>query len=145
MLFRSVSQSRYNYVDGGEGDDLLTINYSSNTFTGSSNYTAGITSGFSYYSGGWNGSLSAYYNSTGNSDCISFNNIDRLEITGTGQADTIDRGGYDSVSVDGGAGTDTITYADLSSITSDLTIDNSGTGYRDWETDRKSTRLNSSH
>jgi len=116
------------YADGGEGDDLLTINYSSNTFTGSSNYTAGITSGFSYYNGGWNGSLSAYYNSSGNSDYINFNNIERLEITGTGQADTIYRGGYDSVSVDGGAGTDTITYADLSSITSDLTIDNSGTG-----------------
>ena len=115
-------------VDGGEGNDLLIINYSTNTFAGSGTYPSGISSGFSYYNNSWHGNLSAYFNSNGSADTVQFYNIESLQITGTPQNDTIDRGGYDSVSVDGGAGTDTITYADLSSITTGLTINNSGTG-----------------
>ena len=76
-------------VDGGDGNDLLIIDYSSNTFTGSSNYTAGITSGFNYFR--------AFYDSNGNSDYISFDGIEHLSITGTSANDAIQTGNGDDL------------------------------------------------
>ncbi|MFN9915760.1 MAG: calcium-binding protein, partial [Pirellulaceae bacterium] len=47
-------------------------------------------------------------------------------ITGTNANDYFDRGGYGVFNIDGGTGTDTIDILDLSSFTTNLTIDNSG-------------------
>ncbi|MDH6100302.1 hypothetical protein NWP21_15950, partial [Anabaenopsis sp. FSS-46] len=117
-------------IDGGQGDDLLIIDYSSNNYGGNTSYAAGIGSTIQdWYGGGaWVGYLSAYINNTGAYDQVSFSNIEKLQITGTPQNDTIDRGGYESISVDGGEGIDTINNVDFSSFTTDLVVDNSGGG-----------------
>ena len=83
-------------MDGGEGNDLLTINYSDNTFTGSSNYTAGITSE-TYWWNPSSGYFRAFYDSNGNSDSISFDGIERLSITGTSANDVILTGNGDDL------------------------------------------------
>ncbi|MDH6059970.1 hypothetical protein NWP17_05880, partial [Chrysosporum bergii ANA360D] len=113
-------------VDGGAGDDLLIIDYSSNTYIGNTVYVAGIRSNIYDSSGTWQGNLYAYTNNSGAYDQVYFYNIERLQITGTGFDDIIDRGGHGTISVDGGAGIDTINYADFSSFTTDLVVDNSG-------------------
>ncbi|TRT82480.1 MAG: hypothetical protein EWV63_19260, partial [Microcystis aeruginosa Ma_OC_H_19870700_S124] len=115
-------------VDGGDGNDLLIVNYSSNTYAGTTTYPAGISSSiFGSGSGSpWSGSFSAYTNSSGNSDYLSFSNIERFQITGTNANDYFDRGGYGVFNIDGGTGTDTIGTLDFSSFTTNLTIDNSG-------------------
>ncbi|MBK1990921.1 hypothetical protein A0J48_026000, partial [Sphaerospermopsis aphanizomenoides BCCUSP55] len=115
------------YVDGGEGDDLLIIDYSSNTYAGTTTYLAGIDS-YIYDNGvgGWNGYLYAYINSSGNYDAVDFYDIERFQITGTNFNDTFDIGGDEAFTIDGGAGTDTINYADFSSFTTNLTVNNSG-------------------
>ncbi|TRT78598.1 MAG: hypothetical protein EWV83_06355, partial [Microcystis sp. M_OC_Ca_00000000_S217Cul] len=58
-------------VNGGDGNDLLIIDYSSNNY-------AGITGSSSYNSG----YFEAYYNSS-SYDQVSFSNIERFQITGT--------------------------------------------------------------
>ncbi|MBD2095161.1 tandem-95 repeat protein [Trichocoleus sp. FACHB-591] len=92
----------YDTVDGGAGDDLLIIDYSSLTFM----------NGYTYSNGGGNysGSSANGYNS------ISFSNIERLNITGTVNHDFIYGGdGSDTLSggfgndyISGGAGNDTL-------------------------------------
>ncbi|WP_353852133.1 hypothetical protein [Microcystis sp. LE19-41.2A] len=95
-------------VNGGDGNDLLIVNYSSNTYAGTTTYPAGMGS-YIYWSGdAWNGSFGAYTNSSGNSDSVSFSNIERFQITGTNANDYFDRGGYGVFNIDGGTGTDTI-------------------------------------
>ncbi|MFB2808016.1 hypothetical protein, partial [Microcystis sp. BLCC-F209] len=113
-------------VNGGDGNDLLIVNYSSNTYAGTTTYKAGISSSIYLSSGDWSGSFSAYTNSSGNSDYVSFSNIERFQITGTNANDYFDRGGYGVFNIDGGTGTDTIGTLDFSSFTTNLTIDNSG-------------------
>ncbi|MDV3002970.1 MAG: hypothetical protein N5P05_004625 (plasmid) [Chroococcopsis gigantea SAG 12.99] len=115
-----------NSVDGGKGNDLLILNYSSNTYAGNTSYGAGITSSISPNGyGGWNGSFFAYKDSNGNYDQINFYNIERFQVIGTAQADTFDRveRGF---SIDGGNGVDTITTMNLDNETANLVINNSG-------------------
>jgi Ca2+-binding RTX toxin-like protein len=113
-------------VDGEDGNDLLIIDYSSNTYTGTSPQ-AGIFSGvYSNGSGGFNGYYYAYYDVSGNYDQVSFYNIEQFQITGTGAADTIytgdnndtldGLGGNDALNglggndtLNGGTGNDTLT------------------------------------
>ncbi|WP_272481071.1 beta strand repeat-containing protein, partial [Microcystis aeruginosa] len=45
----------------------------------------------------WSGSFSAYTNSSGNSDSVSFSNIERFQITGTNANDTITTGGGNDI------------------------------------------------
>ncbi|MGI0480643.1 calcium-binding protein [Geminocystis sp. CENA526] len=81
-------------VDGGSGIDTLTINYSSNTYGGSSSYPAGIDSDYTLNHGeGYNGSVSAYYNKKGSYDRIEFSNIEKLSIIGTPKNDYFRFGG----------------------------------------------------
>ena len=77
-------------VDGGAGNDLLIIDYSSNPFTGAG-YAAGITSSISSNgSGGFNGSYYAYYSDIYYAyDEVDFSNIERFQITGTKANDNI--------------------------------------------------------
>ncbi len=113
-------------VNGGDGNDLLIVNYSSNTYAGTTTFPAGISSSIFESGGAWSGSFSAYTNSSGNFDRVDFSNIERFQITGTTANDYFDRGGYGVFNIDGGTGTDTIGTLDLSSFTTNLTIDNSG-------------------
>ncbi|WP_158269563.1 Calx-beta domain-containing protein, partial [Microcystis sp. 0824] len=113
-------------VNGGDGNDLLIVNYSSNTYAGTTTYPAGMSSSIYWSGGAWSGSFSAYINSSGNYDYVNFSNIERFQITGTNADDYFDRGGYGVFNIDGGTGTDTIGTLDLSSFTTNLTIDNSG-------------------
>ncbi|MFN6122997.1 MAG: beta strand repeat-containing protein, partial [Dolichospermum sp.] len=95
-------------VDGGAGNDVLVVDYSSNTYTGTSPQ-GGISSSVSNNgNGGFNGYYFAYYNTSYNSDQVSFSNIERFQITGTGANDNIVTGdGNDTIN--GGAGNDGIT------------------------------------
>jgi Ca2+-binding RTX toxin-like protein len=131
-------------VDGGAGNDVLVVDYSSNTYTGTSPQ-AGISSNvYNNGNGGFDGYYSAYYNTSYNSDQVSFSNIERFQITGTGANDNIITGdGNDTINggagndvitggaginvIDGGAGIDTITDANFSSATTALSIDDSNT------------------
>ena len=107
-------------MDGGDGLDLLIVDYSSNTYAGTSP-AAGITcSIYSNSSGGFNGSYFAYYNSSYSYDQVSFSNIETFQITGTSANDTIRTGsGNDTInsgagndSIDAGAGDDSINAGD---------------------------------
>jgi Ca2+-binding RTX toxin-like protein len=68
----------YNVVDGGAGNDLLIVDYSSNTYTGEN---AGIVSSPGYFK--------AFYDSNSNYDYVQHSNIERFQITGTLVADYI--------------------------------------------------------
>jgi Ca2+-binding RTX toxin-like protein len=104
----------YDTVDGGQNqqslwqgyyieDNLLIVDYSSNTYTGS---YSGITSNTSLFVS--QGYFSAYYNSNYDADVVNFTNIKRFHITGTEANDNIVTGsGNDTIA--GGAGDDTIT------------------------------------
>jgi Ca2+-binding RTX toxin-like protein len=82
-------------VDGGTGNDLLILNYSSNTYTGTSPQ-AGISSNvYNNGNGGFDGYYFAYYNTSYNSDQVNFSNIERFQITGTSANDTIVTGDGD--------------------------------------------------
>jgi Ca2+-binding RTX toxin-like protein len=127
-------------ADGADGDDLLVVNYSSNSYAAAN---AGISSNVSDNGlGGFNGSLSAS-NTTTSSDQVSFFNIERFQITGTNAKDNIQTGsgndtinaggGNDTINaglgvnnIDGGTGTDVISDADFAAVTSNLTINDSG-------------------
>ncbi|MCZ8026463.1 MAG: hypothetical protein O9332_13880, partial [Microcystis sp. LE19-10.1B] len=84
-------------VNGGDGNDLLIVNYSSNTYAGTTTFPAGIGSSIFESGGAWSGSFSAYTNSSGNSDSVSFSNIERFQITGTNANDTITTGGGNDI------------------------------------------------
>jgi Ca2+-binding RTX toxin-like protein len=116
-------------VDGGEGNDLLIVDYSSNLYEGTTTYPSGFLGSDKNNpngAGGWNGWFSAYTRNDGDYDSVNFSNIERFQIKGTNFNDTFDRGGYGVFNIDGGAGTDSIRYADFSSETTGLTVDNSG-------------------
>ncbi|WP_256872037.1 Calx-beta domain-containing protein [Nostoc sp. TCL26-01] len=96
-------------VDGGAGNDLLIVDYSSNTYTGTSP-AAGINSSVgSNGAGGFNGNYFAYRqaNNFSDYDQVSFSNIERFQITGTAANDNI-RTGDGNDTIIGGAGNDTI-------------------------------------
>nr|WP_277883323.1 Calx-beta domain-containing protein [Nostoc flagelliforme] len=90
-------------VNGGAGNDLLIVDYSSNTYTGSS---SGIgSSAFSNGTGGFNGSYQVNNGSV--YDTVNFSNIERFQITGTAANDQI-RTGDDNDTIISGTGNDTI-------------------------------------
>jgi hypothetical protein len=92
-------------VDGGAGNDLLIVDYSSNSYTGTSP-RAGIGSSiFRNSAGSYNGSYTAFYDTSFNSDITFFSNIERFQITGTGADDSITTGDGDDI-INGGAGND---------------------------------------
>ncbi|MBR8831845.1 MAG: hypothetical protein N5P05_002172 [Chroococcopsis gigantea SAG 12.99] len=116
----------YNNADGGSGNDLLILDYSSNTFPGNGSFPGGITSSLSGNSlTGWSGSFLAYNNANGTYDLVSFSSIERFQLVGTGANDSFQRGGY-GFTINGGAGTDTIVNANFSRETGNLTLNNSG-------------------
>ncbi|MCZ8243753.1 MAG: hypothetical protein O9323_18840, partial [Microcystis sp. LE19-131.1A] len=86
-----------NNINGGDENDLLIIDYSSNTYAGTTTFPAGISSSIFESGGAWSGSFSAYTNSSGNSDSVSFSNIERFQITGTNANDTITTGGGNDI------------------------------------------------
>jgi Ca2+-binding RTX toxin-like protein len=83
------------YVDGGEGEDTLIIDYSALDYM----YAYSYGNGSGYYSG-------YTYNGSGYS-AINFGNIEHLNITGTANSDLIVGGSGDDV-LNGGAGDDLI-------------------------------------
>ncbi|PSF25954.1 hypothetical protein C7H19_25170 [Aphanothece hegewaldii CCALA 016] len=90
-------------VSGGAGDDLLIIDYSVGD-TGKGMYL----STYSYTEGSYSGQ--AYRqnsNNTSNLDYISFDGINRLQVTGTSKNDTL-TSGLNNDTIDGGAGNDNI-------------------------------------
>jgi Ca2+-binding RTX toxin-like protein len=104
-------------VWGGEGLDVLTVDYSSNTYAGSTPL-AGITSILtSDDTGGFTGSYQAYYgdsyvtydsaNYYTDFDYVGFSNIEQFHITGTFVADDILTGGGDDTII-ASAGDDAI-------------------------------------
>ncbi|MCZ8249192.1 Calx-beta domain-containing protein, partial [Microcystis sp. LE19-195.1E] len=120
-------------VNGGDGNDLLIVNYSSNTYAGTTTFPAGISSSIFESGGDWSGSFSAYTNSSGNSDYVSFSNIEKFQITGTNADDTITTGGGNDIitgvnpnsstpgkgeidSLTGGAGSDRFILGDVNWI-----------------------------
>jgi Ca2+-binding RTX toxin-like protein len=92
-------------VDGGDNNDLLIVNYSTNTYTGSDSGIFSSTS--SNGQGESNGYFFVYNSSTYNYDEVNFSNINNFQITGTGANDDIYTGsGNDTIL--GGAGNDTL-------------------------------------
>jgi Ca2+-binding RTX toxin-like protein len=99
--------------DGGTGNDLLVVDYSSNTFTGTANFRGGMI--FDGRSG--SGSPLTYFDSLGGFDQFSFSGIERFDITGiaandailTGAGDDTLAGGAGNDFLNAGAGDDTIT------------------------------------
>ena len=107
----------FDIVWGGEGLDVLTVDYSSNTYAGSTPL-AGLKSILvSDDTGGFTGSYQAYYGDSyvtydsGNYykdyDYVGFSNIEQFHITGTFVADDILTGVGDDTII-AGAGDDTI-------------------------------------
>ncbi|BAY26846.1 hypothetical protein NIES2100_66620 [Calothrix sp. NIES-2100] len=90
-------------VNGGTGNDVLVVNYSSNTYAGG-NRTPGITS-YVYNNG--SGYFYAYENDAGDYDQVNFQQIERLNVTGTNFADKLN-GGLGDDTFNGGAGNDSI-------------------------------------
>jgi Ca2+-binding RTX toxin-like protein len=119
-------------VDGGTDpntgadNDLLIVDYSSNTYTGTDSGT--YSSVYSNGQGEFEGFFTAAF-SNGQADILHFSNINRFQVTATGANDNIYTGdgndtivggaGNDSInsfagndSIDGGAGNDTIVGGD---------------------------------
>ncbi|MDD1446145.1 calcium-binding protein, partial [Dolichospermum sp. ST_sed8] len=140
-------------VDGGDDNDILVINYSSNTYAGprpggSGPFPGIIFEPLTFVNGtnavaGYSGLIYAYKDINYNRDSVTFSRIERFSITGTNSADEI-RGGINndtlnglggddiitsgggSDTIDGGTGLDILTDADFSLFTTNLVIDNSG-------------------
>ncbi|MBD2204484.1 beta strand repeat-containing protein [Calothrix sp. FACHB-168] len=93
-------------VKGGDGDDVLVVDYSSNTYAGGTR-TAGITS---YVSVGGTGYFYAYKNDAGGYDQVNFEQIERFNVTGTNFADSIS-GGIGNDTLNGGGGNDNLNGA----------------------------------
>jgi Ca2+-binding RTX toxin-like protein len=108
-------------VDGGAGVDLLIVDYSRNTYAGTSPAAGISSSSYSNGSSGFNGYVWAYYNSSYNYDQVNFSNIERFQITGTSAADTI-RTGSGNDTINSGAGNDSI----IAASGDDLLIGGSG-------------------
>jgi Ca2+-binding RTX toxin-like protein len=98
-------------VDGGVGDDLLIVDYSSNTYPGGTR-TAGIISAVGGdIPSGFRGYFTAPEgNSNALNDRVDFNRIERFHVTGTNFADKINGGGG-SDTLNGGAGNDILNGA----------------------------------
>jgi len=134
-------------VDGGTGNDLLIIDYSSNAFAGGGGFTAGLNSSINNDgSGAFSGNFYAYNSSTGSYDNVAFSNIERFQITGTNQNDYIAGGSNNDIltggggddtffaidgvdQIDGGTGIDILNFANLSNVTNNLLIDGLGTAF----------------
>jgi Ca2+-binding RTX toxin-like protein len=133
---------RNNSVDGGDGDDLLIIDYSSGSYMSAFPPT-GISSYLYYIGGVWYGSISAYNTVINNYDSVNFRSIDRFQITGTsvddlivtwdgndtihgGQGDDTINNNYGVDIIDGGEGIDVLDFADFSALTTAFTIDETG-------------------
>ncbi|OBQ32240.1 MAG: hypothetical protein AN487_22755, partial [Anabaena sp. CRKS33] len=94
-------------VDGGAGNDVLIVDYSSNTYTGTSPQAGIYSNVYNNGNGGFDGTYFAYYNTSGY-DQVSFSNIERFQITATSANDNIVTGdGNDTIN--SGAGNDSIT------------------------------------
>ncbi len=95
-------------INGGANNDLLIVDYSQNTFVGNSIFPSGIrTTIASNGAGGFNGNFTAYTNSTGRFDRVSFLNIERFQIAGTRFNDNIITGSNNDTLI-GGFGNDTL-------------------------------------
>lgn len=107
------------YVNGGNGTDLLIVDYSRNPYTNANGsfLPAGIQSHLNSFNGdSFNGSFRAVKDNTGQTDEINFNSIERFHVIGTNAGDSIaggnrndflaGRGGNDMVW--GGDGNDTL-------------------------------------
>ncbi|PSF36310.1 hypothetical protein C7H19_13985, partial [Aphanothece hegewaldii CCALA 016] len=131
-------------VDGGDGSDLLILDYSSNTYTGTTPPSGIDTYIYSNGAGGFNGYYYAYYNTSYNLDSVDFFNIERFSITGTVANDKITTGdGNDTINggdgddtlnggagnnvINGGNGTDILIEANFSVATTNLNINDLGT------------------
>ena len=120
-------QGNFDEVDGGSGNDLLILDYSSNTFTGNN---SGISSSIVTGSDGSDGRFRARIDENYNYDRTYFENIERFNITGTSANDNIVTGdGNDTL--DGGVGNDTLDGGDGNDSIrggqgNDLIIDNAG-------------------
>ncbi len=90
-------------VDGGDGSDLLKVDYSANTYTGTK---AGLRINAVWDYGDYSGGFYAY-NSSSSYDRGSFSNIERFDIKGTNTADEILTGEFDD-QVAGNIGNDFI-------------------------------------
>jgi len=104
-------------VDGGTEDDVLIVDYSSNTSTNEDSYMGGYAydpaavyneaTGEYETSGESQGYYSSYNYDTGNYDVVNFSNIGRFDITATAADDSFSTStGNDTI--DGGAGNDTL-------------------------------------
>jgi Ca2+-binding RTX toxin-like protein len=97
----------YDRIDGGTGNDLLIVDYSSNTYTGSLP-ASGVTTLFPGNGvGEFNGSYLTYSSDTWIRDVVNFTNIERFQINGTAANDTINGGAGDDTLI-GGVGNDSI-------------------------------------
>ncbi len=94
-------------VNGGAGNDLLIVDYSSNTYTGTNPAAGFRTPSISPNSDPL--SFDGIYNATraGSFDQLFFSNIERFQITGTIVDDRITTGAGNDI-INGGAGNDTI-------------------------------------
>jgi serralysin len=93
----------YDFVDGEAGNDLLKLDYSVED-TGE-----GVTSYIYNYSNGASGSFSRYQASNSSTrDYVSFNGIERFEVTGSSKNDDL-KGETNNDLLIGGAGNDTLT------------------------------------
>ncbi|MFM6306823.1 MAG: calcium-binding protein, partial [Dolichospermum sp.] len=123
----------FDSINGGDGNDLLIVDYSGNTYAGTTTYPAGMGSSIYWNGGAWNGNFGAYINSSGNFDRVDFSNIERFQITGTNANDTITTGGGNDIitgvnpnsstpgkgeidSLTGGAGSDKFILGDVNWI-----------------------------
>jgi Domain of unknown function (DUF4347)/FG-GAP-like repeat/RTX calcium-binding nonapeptide repeat (4 copies) len=93
-------------VDGGAGNDLLIVDYSSNTFGSGNGVIGGIVSSITQNANGVNGNFRAYFSGNGTFDRVQFSNIERFQVTGTKFKDIIQTlAGNDTIASGGGADT----------------------------------------
>lgn len=90
-------------VNGGEDNDLLILNYSSNTFTGDKSGLRGYASETA--NGSFFGNFYAY--NSKNYDQVRFEDINRFQLTGTKTSDSITTGKSDDL-LNGDAGNDNL-------------------------------------
>ncbi|WP_404786142.1 cadherin-like domain-containing protein [Altericista sp. CCNU0014] len=108
-------------VDGSDGSDLLIVDYSSNTYSGTSPSAGMVSSIGRNGAGSYDGFYYAYNNNIGfNVDQVEFSNIERFQITGTEANDVITtgdnndtiKGGAGDDIIDGGGGSDSLLGGD---------------------------------
>ncbi|MBW4491206.1 MAG: hypothetical protein KME12_25900 [Trichocoleus desertorum ATA4-8-CV12] len=112
-------------VDGGNGNDLLIVDYSTTVSTGGSQ---GLNMSSSFYmsgSSGYSGSFSVHNSSTGQSNRVDFNNIERFQIEGSQLNDSL-MGTMTDDTINGGAGSDMLVGGqgnDVLTLGSDMNSD----------------------